>query len=425
MVLCFQESSAIKQKMTEFNTGYGSRLSPENLETPGHSRRELLKGLAGAAIASGIGGFWLGKTAAEIVDSRRLSEGGDQTQLEEYESAEQILADLTELPPSEVATYIDELCDNSGQLDRPENEHALVAESGRGWSEYHADRLGFNLPEIHEALSAIEYANTPEEVIEGFDLFTRQFGAESTLAESWRYPELSAEVREGFYHNMSDLDILKSRFRLITAKLSVLPMELYELTGVKNFHFTEFTDAPIKTASGEMMKAGANALMDGSGKLSFSLDGIYEGRVGEFTFYHELGHLADERLSKGYSSARMDEGFNALNRPGFEYYGVLHDELDEQGFIRPYSAYNILEDKAIVFENMLSGIDFHLAGRSADPIVKRKYRLQMARLEAHVPSIAEYLSRHGYHGAVAPRNPYSPLWGQGAVAEQHQGLVAV
>lgn len=410
-------------KNPNYNPHEGQAAFDTEVRPKGMDRREILKKLGATVAVAGLGGFGAGIGAAEIRNRQRA------VAYDEYHvpiEGDHPPVDYTEIPPDEVRALVDTICNdptNDSVVWREDvaKERQLMQDSGLSYSEYHAEKAGLHLLESKESFFAMEHAQSIDELMEGFDVLTRQFGAEITLADNWEYLRITPDLRERYYGNRSDLDILRHRFMGMAHSMKHVPKELFELSGVKNIHFTEFTTTPIKTASGDAIKAGGSAWMDGSGKIDLSLDSIYAGRVGEFTLYHEVGHLLDEVLSKGFQSAVMDKGFNALNAPGFEYYGVLHDELEVDGFIRPYSAYNVLEDKAIVFENVLSGIDYHLS-RSPDPILREKCRLQLARLEWHIPNITPYLSLHGYHGAISPRNPYSPLWGKGVA---RSGSIAI
>lgn len=368
---------------------------PQNPEAPRRqSRRELVQDVGKIAASSIVAGSVMGVLAAE---GKRKAELRSETQASEKESRE----------IDELLVYIDDLCDNPSNIPWiPEDQFdQIAAYSSVGFSEYYAEKAGFTLLDTEEAIFAIEHAQSLDELIEAFDVWTRQFGATATVADNWQFPKnIPLSPAEG----QSELGMLQFRFRTMIEQLASVPKELFELSGVTNIHFTEFTSSDVKAASGAQTVTHAKAWMDGEGKMAMSLDTLYLGHANEFTLLHEIGHLLDERLQGGLVQSYGDSRFDGLNDPDFEYYGLIPDGVEYDGFIRDYSAYDVLEDKAVIYENMLSGVDFNLA-QSEDPILQKKYRLLLARLEYHLPSSAPYLILHGYRGDLSPRNPYGAV----------------
>lgn len=366
-----------------------------NSEAPRtQSRRELIKDIGAFTAKTVISGSVLGVLAAE---------GKQKIEIHNQNRAyEERVGEIESLFP-----YIDSLCDNPDQIPwiPDSREEGIAIYSEIGFSEYYAEQAGLELLNTEEALFAVEHATSVNEVIEAFDVLTRQFGAESTLADNWQFPNISQEERATYYANYSDIDILKYRFTEMIGELRHIPKELFEASGVTNIHFTEFASSNIKTESGAKTVTHGQAWFDGEGRMALSLDNVYAGYVNEFTLLHEIGHLLDESLSGGASLSYNDTYFDDLNEPDFEYLRMIPDKLEAEGFVRAYSTYSIWEDKAVIFENILSGVDFSLA-RSEDPILRKKYRLQLARLEHAVPNSAPYLVMHGYDSDSTPRNPY-------------------
>lgn len=103
----------------------------------------------------------------------------------------------------------------------------------------------------------------------------------------------------------------------------------------------------------------------------------------EATLHHEIFHLFDYATAAG-GDHRSDPAWERLNPRGFRY-GDPSAALIEAGFVNDYAKTAAVEDKASVFEYLMS-YPAELCGRAVDdPTLMAKARLLLARIDAAVP----------------------------------------
>jgi hypothetical protein len=102
------------------------------------------------------------------------------------------------------------------------------------------------------------------------------------------------------------------------------------------------------------------------------------GQVARGVIQHELYHLFDIEL------ATRDRGWQALNPEGFRY-----GRESPSGFARPYGMTNAAEDKATVYEAIITGDLCRLA--TGDRVLLAKGRLVRQRIRAAIGDDAKFL----------------------------------
>jgi len=90
--------------------------------------------------------------------------------------------------------------------------------------------------------------------------------------------------------------------------------------------------------------------------------------------HHEVFHLFDH----GTGEFAVDPAWERLNPPGFRYHPQAESEV--AGFLDRYAQTNVVEDKATVFQYMMTRGDEFCARAAVDPIVLAKGRLLRHRI---------------------------------------------
>ncbi len=132
-------------------------------------------------------------------------------------------------------------------------------------------------------------------------------------------------------------------------------------------------------------------LADGSARrLMVNVGHSPEGRP-EATLHHEVFHLFDHATAPGLDHHRDDE-WERINPRSFRY-GDASSEL-QAGFVNDYARTNPAEDKASVFEYLMSYPEELCARGADDPLLLAKARLLLSRIEAAVPpGLGEFARR--------------------------------
>lgn len=102
------------------------------------------------------------------------------------------------------------------------------------------------------------------------------------------------------------------------------------------------------------------------------------------TLHHEIFHLFDHATAPG-GDHQHDAAWARINPRGFRY-GAAASPAIQAGFVNDYAKTNAAEDKASVFEYLMSYPDELCARGADDPLLLAKARLVLARIEAAVPS---------------------------------------
>jgi hypothetical protein len=97
--------------------------------------------------------------------------------------------------------------------------------------------------------------------------------------------------------------------------------------------------------------------------------------------HHELFHLLDQELSPEIT--HDDPEWSELNPAGFAYRNRL-DEEQVSGFINSYAMRNAAEDRASVFENLMSAPEVTCILAEDHPILAAKILLIARRLAPRI-----------------------------------------
>ena len=102
------------------------------------------------------------------------------------------------------------------------------------------------------------------------------------------------------------------------------------------------------------------------------------------TLHHEIFHLFDQETTPGGDPGR-DAAWERLNPRDFRYGDAAASATIHAGFVNDYAKTAIAEDKASVFEYVMSFSDELCARATDDPLLLAKARLVLARIEAAIP----------------------------------------
>lgn len=119
--------------------------------------------------------------------------------------------------------------------------------------------------------------------------------------------------------------------------------------------------------------------------------GDYSSNYQRVVIHHEFFHMVDQRMKL----LRRDPEWTALNSPDFKYgsggdklrtlgAGELTDKIP--GFLTPYGASAVEEDKAELFAHLLVNRSYVLKRAETDPILARKIELLQNRISKFVSS---------------------------------------
>jgi hypothetical protein len=112
----------------------------------------------------------------------------------------------------------------------------------------------------------------------------------------------------------------------------------------------------------------------------------------EATLHHEIFHLFDHATAPG-GDHQHDAAWERHNPRGFRY-GDTASPI-QAGFVNDYAKTNAAEDKASVFEYLMSYPDELCARAADDPRLLAKARLVLSRIEAAVPPGLGEFARRG------------------------------
>jgi hypothetical protein len=157
----------------------------------------------------------------------------------------------------------------------------------------------------------------------------------------------------------------------IVAAFARYPTQLLETSNIKHVALCRKLVLGVKEVDG---------LADSAGRVLFvSVNSLLEMRVGfdtgvlSETVHHEVFHLLDRNES-------IDDEWHGLNASGFVYATRDDQRARPDGFVSAYAATNPKEDRASVFQFLMSRPDELCTLAKSDAIVAAKTRLLWQRL---------------------------------------------
>jgi len=172
----------------------------------------------------------------------------------------------------------------------------------------------------------------------------------------------------------------------------------------------------LRTARVERIALCRKLVDDQHGEASAHIAGLAEGTARRLmvnldhrdlehpdaTLHHEIFHLFDTATAPGGDHVR-DAEWERLNPRGFRY-GDPAASPTSAGFVNDYARTNAAEDKASVFEYVMSFPDELCARGADDPHLLAKARLVLSRIEAALPpGLDEFARRRA--PCLARRSP--------------------
>jgi hypothetical protein len=147
----------------------------------------------------------------------------------------------------------------------------------------------------------------------------------------------------------------------------------------------------VDDADGETAEHVAGLAESAARRLMVNLDPRDLAHA-DATLHHEIFHLFDHATAPGGDHQR-DAAWERINPRGFRY-GDAASSTTDAGFVNDYARTNAAEDKASVFEYLMSYPDELCARGADDPRLLAKARLVLSRIEAAVPpGLGEFARR--------------------------------
>lgn len=214
-------------------------------------------------------------------------------------------------------------------------------------------------------------------------------GAAATMHGTRRCYECTLAVLDAV---PGTLDPLEIPLRTLATTLLAYPHSFLRVARIARIalcrKLVDETAIATATASTESV-AG---LAEGSARrLMVSLDHHDQARP-EATLHHEIFHLFDQATAPG-GDHQHDPAWERLNPRGFHYGDASPSPIDA-GFVNDYAKTNPAEDKASVFEYVMSYPDELCARAADDPLLLAKARLLLSRIQAVIPpGLGDFASR--------------------------------
>jgi hypothetical protein len=157
----------------------------------------------------------------------------------------------------------------------------------------------------------------------------------------------------------------------IVAAFARYPAQVLETSNIKHVVLCRKLAAGAKEMDG-LADPAARVLFVSVNSLLEMRVGFDTGRLAE-TVHHEVFHLMDRNQV-------IDDEWHGLNASGFVYASREDQHARPEGFVNAYAATNPVEDRASVFQFLMSRPDELCALANSDPIVAAKTRLLWQRL---------------------------------------------
>ena len=247
---------------------------------------------------------------------------------------------------------------------------------------------GLTLHDPEPYQERIDQASEVSEITAVIDEYTKKFGMSFEIPERWDARDLLVEFNP-VDQGTVDLPAYKFGARYFMGVLSRLPEEVVRLSGFKKIQLVR--DMDLTLMQSDSNKAGAANIYNNVMYLDF--DGFNSYSLGVYT-RHELSHGIDATIC-GDSGHLRDSEYESLNPEGFSY-GVPREDLLTV-VSTEYAGKNSREDKAELMGDMLAGLNDY---ETFSPVLRAKYSLLLARLEANIPGISDYLRSIGLSNSM-------------------------
>jgi len=250
-----------------------------------------------------------------------------------------------------------------------------IVEYDKVYQHYAAERAeanGLHLADPEASLEAVLRAKSNDEIMTALNGYTEQLGFEFTF--DTHVSGAADKLIPVDYANLDPRVMRVAADRLIR-QLHVIPKEVFELADLKHFCVAERL-----TDEGDIGETFAEHQA-----ICVTMDDLYNANYA--VIGHELGHALDFALLG--DNAWDDSEYMKHNPTDFRY-GDENSPNIKITVAYKYGANNVVEDKGVMFGNMLSGLNPALMADQG--VLGYKYRLLLGRLEEKIPGISKYLS---------------------------------
>lgn len=234
-----------------------------------------------------------------------------------------------------------------------------------------AENYGLTLHDPSLALEAIDSADSASVVFSELQGYMEGFGIKLTTERD--FIKDMAVTGETLDMNSLPPEIFKIASKNLITSFSRLPEELVRLADVRRI--------VLWSSIFNNEKVGGTNKFNNTMHLPISI--LIDPEEGSSTVNHELGHGIDNTVC-GSIGATRDTEYSDLNSAETTY-GAYNPSTD---FMYSYGGVSVEEDKATVYEFML---DLIRNPHDLSPVVQEKQKLLLARLEANIPGISDYL----------------------------------
>lgn len=220
------------------------------------------------------------------------------------------------------------------------------------------------------------------EATEKINEYTSKLGFTVRLHDTIEFSDIGWDVTP-LDTSKVNLEEFKVGGEMLLGALALMPKEINDLAGVNEVRIVNSL-GEHSTNDGVAKTAGeANVA---SGILYVPINQVYKG---DYTLYmHEISHRLDYKTTGGLWSMFHDSHYTALNPAGFEY-GDPNNPYIGDAVVRRYGAKNTVEDKAVMYQSMINGLNA-TAAYSNEPSIRNKYRFLLKVLEKEIPGTAQY-----------------------------------
>lgn len=281
-------------------------------------------------------------------------------------------------------------------LHAPDNETyrkvllSVDKDSEKEYRRMQADKYGVTILDGDPYVLGLEQTTTQDEALLVLNSFTSNFGFKFMIPTA-KEPRDSVTGGEQIieYDLLEDLDLALSDLKLAAVgmieNLSRLPVEIGNLSNIHRIlivkNLSPIYKNPDPNSSESQIVAQTNSF---NNSIYLDFNG-FKNSAWKDLFLHELSHGIDGTVCGDFGKLK-DVQYERINPPEFRYgdYSIEGEEY----VLRSYGATSVAEDKAVTMEKMLTGL---VNPYNLPIVVRAKYELQLARLEANVPGISGYL----------------------------------
>lgn len=248
-----------------------------------------------------------------------------------------------------------------------------------------AEHFGLHISDSRPFAQRLDQAQSAEDAIEILQHYTKTLGIDTRLHTDKDLKDIHMPIEPLTSEPIKMNDELKQGIASFMFSMSFAPKELYDFAQIKEIRIVQSLGAMDNSVVGKAIRSGeANPI---TGILYLPIQYLYDGSFENAM--HETAHRVDYRMNgNSLIGTQRDRNFTKLNQKAFRY--GTRTTSTNSNVAETYGATDPWEDKAVLMQTMLNGLDEKLL-YSRSPVVRAKYRLLLGRLEQNIPGYAQYL----------------------------------